>query len=265
VEYSLEQWINQTMHSHHLLASVVVEFSTWGVDLFGVIAVGLWLLSPPGDTLWKRACAAGLSAAALGLLVNAVLTHLWHRPRPYQSHHDIVPLVHPSLDPSFPSDHATAALSIALGVFFVSRRAGWLFLVFAGLVAISRVLAGMHYPTDVLASLAVSVVSGYVMARLLMERALVPLIGLVSRLTDPLLSRLAGVSAVRSTVLSPSFRGRVVAIVGLAIFARILIAERSHILDELPLLVLIGWAAVAAVAVWLAAQPYWPKRSAQAT
>ena len=61
VEYSFEQWVNRLVHAHPLVGSVVVEFSNWGVALFGVLAVGLWLLSPPGDTRWKRACAAGLS------------------------------------------------------------------------------------------------------------------------------------------------------------------------------------------------------------
>src|SRR5437868_970305 len=120
------------MHGHPLLASVVTEFSTWGVTIFGVLAVGLWLLSPPGDTAWKRACASGLAAAAVGLLINQVISRIWDRARPYQTHHSIVPLITPSHDPSFPSDHATAALSIAFGIFFVSRRAGWLFLVFGG-------------------------------------------------------------------------------------------------------------------------------------
>ena len=54
MEYSFEQWVNHVVHAHPLVASVVVEFSNWGVALFGVLAVGLWLL-PPGDTRWKRA------------------------------------------------------------------------------------------------------------------------------------------------------------------------------------------------------------------
>jgi hypothetical protein len=70
VAYTFEHWVNQVMHAHPLLARAAVEFSSWGVALFGVMAVGLWLLSPPGHTTWKRACAAGLSAAAVGLLVN---------------------------------------------------------------------------------------------------------------------------------------------------------------------------------------------------
>ena len=51
---------------------------------------------------------------------------------------------------------ATALLVYEIGRRFVSRRAGWFFLAFAVLVSASRVLAGMHYPTDVLASLVVA-------------------------------------------------------------------------------------------------------------
>jgi PAP2 superfamily len=145
-------------------------------------------------------------------------------------------------------------------VFFVSRRAGWLFLLFGGLVSVSRVLAGMHYPTDVLASLAVSAAAGYVTARILMRPVLLPLISLVSRLTDPLLSSLAGLAAIRNTALSPRFRSGLLAVACLAIFVRIAVAEQGVLLDELPMLVLAGWALVAAVGVHLAARRYWPQR-----
>jgi undecaprenyl-diphosphatase len=259
VEYSFEQWVNTQVHAHPLVGSVVVEFSNWGVALFGVLAVGLWLLSPPGDTRWKRACTGGLSAAALGLLVNQVISHAWARPRPYEAHHSIVPLLTPSTDPSFPSDHATAALAIAFGVFFVSRRAGWFFLAFAGLVSASRVLAGMHHPTDVLASLVVAVAAGFLTARLAMGPVLVPLIRLVSRVTDPVLARVAALTPVRRTILDARVRTIVVLVVCVAVFIRIVSAERAHLLDEMELSVLAMWVGVAALAVHLSSMRFWPR------
>ena len=262
MEYSFEQWVNTQVHAHPLVGSVVVEFSNWGVALFGVLAVGLWLLSPPGDTRWKRACTAGLAAAALGLLANQAISHIWDRARPYEAHAGIVPLLPRSADPSFPSDHATAALSIAFGVFFVSRRAGWFFLAFAALVSASRVLAGMHYPTDVLASLVVAVVCGFVAARVAMRPVLVPLIRLVSRVTDPVLARIADLTPVRRTVLDARVRSIVVAVVCVAVFVRIVTAERAHLLDEMELLVLAAWVCVAAVAVWLSTMRFWPQAAA---
>ena len=262
MEFSFEQWVNHVVHAHPLLASVVVEFSNWGGTLFGVLAVGLWLLSPPGDTRWKRACAAGLSAAALGLLANPVISHVWDRARPYEAHAGIVPLLPRSVDPSFPSDHATAALAIAFGVFFVSRRAGWFFLAFAALVSASRVLAGMHYPTDVLASVGVALAAGFVTARVAMDRVLVPLIRLASRFTDPALARIADLTPVRRTVLDARVRMIVVAVVCTAIFVRIVTAERGHLLDEMQLAVLAAWLGVGVLAVRLSTMRFWPQAAA---
>jgi hypothetical protein len=263
VEYTFEQWVNRLVHAHPLVGSVVVEFSNWGVALFGVLAVGLWLLSPPGETRWKRACTAGLFAAALGLVANQAISHVWDRARPYEAHASIVPLLPRSADPSFPSDHATAALSIAFGVFFVSRRAGWFFLGFATLVSASRVLAGMHYPTDVLASLVVAVACGFIAARLAMRPVLIPLIRLTSRVTDPVLARIADLTPIRRTVLDARVRSIVVAVVCVGVFLRIVTAERAHLLDEMELSVLAAWIGVAALAVWLSMMRFWPHAAGQ--
>jgi undecaprenyl-diphosphatase len=95
--------------------------------------------------------AAGFSAL-LALGVAQVISHLWERPRPYIAHpkdsHLFIPGSH---DPSFPSDHATAAFAIAVSIWLRHRRAGWLALGLATILSVSRVAVGTHYPTDVLA------------------------------------------------------------------------------------------------------------------
>lgn len=54
------------------------------------------------------------------------------------------------MDPSFPSDHATAAFAIAVAITLRSRRAGYLALAMATILAVARVAVGIHYPGDVL-------------------------------------------------------------------------------------------------------------------
>jgi undecaprenyl-diphosphatase len=91
-----------------------------------------------------------------------------------------------SHDPSFPSDHATAAFAIAFTVLAFSRLVGFAFLATAVAIAFSRVLVGLHYPGDVLAGVAV----GFVAAALVVtagRTAVARAVGVVSRLTDPLL------------------------------------------------------------------------------
>jgi undecaprenyl-diphosphatase len=92
--------------------------------------------------------AAGLSAA-LALGVAHLIGSFWDRPRPYVSHPgDAHRFVSPSADPSFPSDHATAAFAIAVSLLLRSRRIGLLALAMAVVLAVSRVAIGVHYPSD---------------------------------------------------------------------------------------------------------------------
>src|SRR6266480_5529661 len=56
-----------------------------------------------------------------------------------------------SHDPSFPSDHASAAFGIAFALFFYDRLAGSIFLAAATFIGVGRVFIGAHYPADVVA------------------------------------------------------------------------------------------------------------------
>jgi undecaprenyl-diphosphatase len=56
------------------------------------------------------------------------------------------------LDTSFPSGHAWSAFTIATVIALYYRRFGWLAFLPAALVGYSRVVAGLHWPGDVLLS-----------------------------------------------------------------------------------------------------------------
>jgi undecaprenyl-diphosphatase len=95
--------------------------------------------------------AAGFSAL-LGLGIAHLITDFWDRARPYEAHPGSAHLfIAPSHDPSFPSDHATAAFAIALSIWLRSRKVGWLALAMAMVLAVARVAVGVHYPSDVIA------------------------------------------------------------------------------------------------------------------
>lgn len=253
MDYAIDHAINTFVRSHPLLENVLAGFASWGVTLFGVAAFALWLLDPPRAAgTYRRACVAGLSAAAVGLLVNQIIIYAWHRPRPYEAHpRGILPLITPSHDASFPSDHATAAFAIAFGVLFVARRTGLLFLIWASLIALSRVLVGAHYPTDVLAGLAVGLASGFFCARLLLP-VLEPVIGLVGRITDPILAPIEHAHLVRSTLGSPRFRSTGVAVSGALLLVVFASRLEGPLFDEMPLATLALWALLVVYAARLA-------------
>ena len=121
--------------------------------IYAIATVGLWFIARPyGELKWKLASASALAAAAVAMLANQVIAHVWDRSRPYTTHGASDHLLSaPSVDPSFPSDHAAAAFAIAFAVLAYSRRGGIAFLLASTLIGLSRIALGMHYPSDVLA------------------------------------------------------------------------------------------------------------------
>jgi undecaprenyl-diphosphatase len=265
VDYRIDHAINHAVRAHPLLDAVLAGFASWGVSLFGVAVFALWLFDRPRRPgVYRRACAAGLAAAAVGLLVNQVISHAWHRARPYEAHpHGVLPLIAGSHDPSFPSDHATAAFAIGFGILFVAYRAGMVFLAWATLIALSRVLVGVHYPTDILASLGVGIVAGFVCARLLMAPVLEPLIRLASRVTDPVLEPIEREAFLRATLGSARVRGIAAAVVGAILLVLFAVRLDGPIFDEMPLAALGLWALVILGAVYVSGLRPWDRESSR--
>ena len=71
-------------------------------------------------------------------------------PRPLELFQDIIILSPYGTNDSFPSMHAALSFALAGASFFWSKRAGYLTLLFATMVLISRVYIGVHFPIDVL-------------------------------------------------------------------------------------------------------------------
>jgi undecaprenyl-diphosphatase len=92
-----------------------------------------------------------------------------------------------SHDPSFPSDHASAAFGIAFAVLMFDRIAGSLFVAAAALIGLGRVLVGVHYPGDIAAGALVGIASAVVVVRLA-RPLLGSLVRLAERVTDPLVA-----------------------------------------------------------------------------
>lgn len=73
------------------------------------------------------------------------------RPRPYTVSQHIRLGTAPLDQFSFPSGHTLHAVGFTLVSCYQFPELGWLLIPFASLVAISRVVLGLHYPSDVLA------------------------------------------------------------------------------------------------------------------
>lgn len=86
------------------------------------------------------------------LLNTIVLKNLIMRPRPYLTNSEVIRLIGPQSESSFPSGHSASSFASATIPF--KREKGilkYLPILLAFLIAFSRIYVGVHYPLDVIA------------------------------------------------------------------------------------------------------------------
>jgi undecaprenyl-diphosphatase len=149
IDVTLTQWMNGLAGRNAALDFLMISISAVGVPIL-VLAVIIQWWFPRRDPSKRHVLLAAGFSFLLGLALNQLILLFVHRMRPYDSGITHL-LIGPSLDYSFPSDHATATFAIvAAFLLHGMRRSGMAFLAAALLVIVSRVYVGTHYAGDVL-------------------------------------------------------------------------------------------------------------------
>ncbi|WP_019345556.1 bifunctional phosphatase PAP2/diacylglycerol kinase family protein, partial [Mycolicibacterium conceptionense] len=133
--------------------------------LWFAIAAGLGVV---GSASVRRGAARGVvSLAVTSLLTNQVAKRIWRRPRPDRS---VIPLARRTrrvpTSHSLPSGHSASAAAFAVGVGLESAPTGLPLALLAGLVGLSRVATGAHYPGDVFAGFGIGAAIAILGARI---------------------------------------------------------------------------------------------------
>lgn len=149
IDISLTQWINHLAGGHHVIDAAMIWISAYGIPVLVLASACHWWTKTNRQDTRHAPVGAGLSFL-LGLAFNQIILLFVDRVRPFVARVTKL-LAAPSPDPSFPSDHATAAFAIAVTLARngMPRRAAG-FGVAALVVAFSRVYIGTHYASDVL-------------------------------------------------------------------------------------------------------------------
>lgn len=158
----LQQIDSQALIAVRSLAELYPEFAKWFVQIFADIEViltalfivALWLRGSFTKQNSSKENALRIFFVTAGTFVVYTFLNLGlpMRPRP-ETVSAIAPLISHLPDNSFPSGHAifAAASAGAMLVFLEKKWIGWCFAILGLIMCLARVVAGVHYPGDILA------------------------------------------------------------------------------------------------------------------
>ena len=181
------RWCNRlaihTAWAHGLMTAV----ARYGIVVFPfLLLMAWWWARQADDPVGAVAPSVWAGAASLvGFVAVQIVGNVVDRARPYTVMPNARLHVDRTGDFSFPSDHSTAAAAIAFGLVLASRAIGrrWLgytAVACALVLGFSRIYVGAHYPSDVLAGIALGALVALALAPVAMQ-ALRPPLGWLRR------------------------------------------------------------------------------------
>lgn len=142
-EEHLLRWLQEKTRPYPVVLSAVRGLSACGEHALGWIALSAfgWLVSPSRRDQWLLTGISAVGAHALAVILKRCV----RRPRP--SNHLIDVNVSTPSQLSFPSSHATSTTAWAMGA--ASTTGCPASYALPPMMMLSRMIAGVHYPTDV--------------------------------------------------------------------------------------------------------------------
>ncbi|MFQ6176821.1 undecaprenyl-diphosphatase [Bacillus paranthracis] len=138
--------INDLGKQYSFLNPTIVFLAEYMVYILALIILTYWFIgSRKSRMMVIQAMVAFVIAEVIGKIAGKF--HLNYQP--FAVLPDVNKLVDHAVDNSFPSDHTILFFSICFSFWLVRKKTGWLWLILALCIAISRIWVGVHYPFDV--------------------------------------------------------------------------------------------------------------------
>lgn len=127
------------------------------ISVYCLYPITLVLLALTQDGRFWRV----LFTPAISFVMVSIFRNFINAPRPYEVA-DTVPIIKKETKgKSFPSRHVFSVFVIATTLFYIYKPVGILLMLAGILLAILRVVGGVHFPRDVIAGAIIGILSGF--------------------------------------------------------------------------------------------------------
>lgn len=157
INIALFHLINQYAGINPIFDSIVIFAAEYMPIVVILFMLYLWIRK--GDRT-HDILLYSIYAGITGLIINYLIGLVYFHPRPLMLHLGTQLFAYPT-DSSFPSDHTTLMVSIALMlIYFRETRIYGVIILILGLIGgFARVFSGIHFPFDIFGSVIVAIIS----------------------------------------------------------------------------------------------------------
>ncbi len=158
-----------------IVQKIAIIFADAPIFFLPVFLVGFWLFYTINKQAKKKNKLLIIFYSIIfAIVVNMIIQYIVpiSRPSTFLWVHAKFLLSHIP-DASFPSDHATVSAAFLASILLSGyKKTFWIFLPFALIMLVSRVIAGVHWPFDIVVWIVVWTVAGYVVYKFKSTKAI---------------------------------------------------------------------------------------------
>lgn len=137
----------------------LIIFSAKYLFLLSPLLVG-WFIYQRWPSDGKDMARFALFSLPLTYVAGLIARTLYYNPRPFFAE-NFEPLIPHLADNGFPSDHTLLLAGLATVIYFFDKKWSIPLWCIAVVVGIARILAGVHHILDIAASVAIALISGF--------------------------------------------------------------------------------------------------------
>ena len=154
--------INNLANHNIILDKTMIFFSQYVPYIFMTVIVIVFILGIKQKKCeYRKIAFSTVAITVVNLLLNLVIRSIFYVDRPFV-HNKVNLLLPHDTASSFPSNHATGTMSIALGLGKYNRILGMVLTILSIITSFSRVYVGHHYPTDIIGAYIIVFATSYI-------------------------------------------------------------------------------------------------------